>query len=76
MTKLRSRTPSPYTTNLIDELFMEYTCRGYTLSYIVNKSGVTRGTLRKWFRGETLRPQASTLNAVGKVFGWTLDWKR
>jgi DNA-binding phage protein len=42
--------------------------------YVANKSGVCRETLYNWFSGKTRRPQAPTLNAVGRIFGKRLDW--
>ena len=45
-----------------------------TLSYVSTKSGVRKETMRAWFNGKTKRPQAPTLNAVGKVFGRKLGW--
>ena len=46
----------------------------FKMGYVSNKSGVTRTTLRNWFSGKTRRPQAPTLNAVGRIFGKRLDW--
>lgn len=53
----------------IDDAAMSHT-------FVCNKSGVCKTTLRNWFSGKTNRPQYPTLNAVGRVVGLKLDWVR
>lgn len=44
------------------------------IAEVTRRSGVTAPTIRKWLDGTTRRPQAPTLNAVGRVFGKRLGW--
>lgn len=44
------------------------------MAELSRRSGVTPMTIRKWLDGRTRKPQAPTLEAVGKVFGKKLKW--
>jgi transcriptional regulator with XRE-family HTH domain len=44
------------------------------LAEVSRRSGVTPQTIKRWITGQTRKPQAPTLNAVGKVFGKKLKW--
>jgi hypothetical protein len=54
---------------VIDELrtLVEDDGRSYTA--ICARAGINFSTMKKWFNGKTIRPQAPTLNAVARVFG-------
>ena len=58
----------------VDELRTLIEDDALKLKVVAERSGVTRQTLKRWFDGKTLRPQAPTLNAVGRLFGKRLGW--
>lgn len=55
---------------VIDELRTIVKDDGSSYSEINEKSGVSYGTLRNWFHGETKRPQFATVSAVAKSLGY------
>ena len=59
---------------LIDMLRTKMQDEHVTYADITQKTGVSMGTLVKWFDGTTRRPQATTLNQVAAYFGMKLDW--
>lgn len=54
---------------VIDEIRALMKDGGYSHRELAEKSGVSVSTLRNWDLGNTIRPQAPTLNAVARVFG-------
>jgi transposase-like protein len=44
-----------------------------TIAAIANKSGVSAGTLRRWARQKTKRPQALTLRFALRAIGYQLS---
>lgn len=46
---------------------------GMTIEQIASASGVPKGTLNKLFSGQTKDPQLSTVLAVVRCMGYTLD---
>jgi hypothetical protein len=59
---------------IIDEVRTMVGDSGASYKWIENESGVTAVTLRKWFDGETRKPQAATLNAVARALGYKLGF--
>jgi transcriptional regulator with XRE-family HTH domain len=60
---------------LIDVLRTHIQDEKVTYQEIHQKTGVSVGTLVRWFDGTTRRPQATTLNQVANYFGLELNWK-
>jgi hypothetical protein len=58
----------------VDELRTMIDDSGLSWKQVHEASGVGLSTLHNWFLGRTLRPQSTTLNAVGRVFGKRLGW--
>jgi DNA-binding transcriptional regulator YiaG len=54
---------------VIDEIRMLMKDAHLSRAKLADESGVSTTTLRNWDMGKTTRPQAPTLNAVGKIFG-------
>jgi transcriptional regulator with XRE-family HTH domain len=46
---------------------------GMTLDQIIDKSGVSKGTVNKIFAGQTKDPQLSSMKAIVHSMGYTLD---
>lgn len=46
---------------------------GESYDAIAAKSGVSAGTLPRWFFGDTKRPQFATLNATARALGHHFD---
>jgi len=57
---------------IIDEIRGVYEGSGFTYKKIHEDSGVSVGTLVRWFDGTTQRPQAATVNAVLRSMGYKL----
>ena len=43
---------------------------GYTVARISTESGISKGTLAKWFSGQTRRPQYATVCAAVRTMGY------
>jgi transcriptional regulator with XRE-family HTH domain len=59
---------------IIDEVRTIVQASGWTHKRIQEESGVTTMTLRNWFGGKTMKPQAATLNAVARALGYKLGF--
>jgi len=59
---------------IIDEIRTVVQGSGWTHKRIQEESGVTTTTLRNWFGGKTMKPQAATLNAVARALGYKLGF--
>ena len=57
---------------IIDEVRTAIDKANVTDSYVCNKSGVCKTTLRSWFAGHTKRPQAATVRAVLRSIGYDI----
>jgi transcriptional regulator with XRE-family HTH domain len=59
---------------LIDVLRTKMRDEGVTYEELHNKTGVSIGTLVRWFDGTTKNPHSVTLNQVASYFGLRLSW--
>jgi DNA transposition AAA+ family ATPase len=57
---------------MIDEIRTIVEKSGASYKWVNQESGVSTGTIAKWFDGETRRPQAATMNAVLRSLGYKL----
>ena len=55
---------------VIDELRTRLVARKATIKQLALESGVSPGTIRKWFYGETRRPTHCAVAAVAKALGF------
>ena len=55
---------------VIDELRTQLTRRKMTILELHERSGVSKGTIRKWFYGDTKRPTHATVKAVAIALGF------
>ena len=61
---------------IIDQVRTMIDDEAVTLSYVCNKSGVAKKTVKNWFSGQTRRPLFSTIAAVGRALGYDLMLRR
>lgn len=60
----------------IDELRTQVQLSRMTYKEIAEAAGVSTATVFRLFSGQTRRPHDHTITAIGRVFGWTLTWKK
>lgn len=61
---------------VIDTLRTQLTRRKVTIKDLSAASGVSQGTIRNWFYGETRRPSHATVKAVAIALGFTYTLTR
>jgi transcriptional regulator with XRE-family HTH domain len=70
MTVLNTLSPAPIDSMLVvgKQIHDERLKRGWTMSELVRRTGINRGTLYRLERGETERPQVKTIQALARAF--------
>ena len=61
---------------IIDLLHTQLTRKHITIKDLALSSGVSPGTIRNWFYGETKRPSHATVKAVAIALGFTYTLTR
>jgi len=61
---------------VIDTLRTQLTRKHITIKDLAATSGVSQGTIRNWFYGETKRPSHATVKAVAVAIGFVYKLER
>lgn len=56
---------------VMDFITKDITDSGWPLTYVAERSGVSRACLANWQNGKTKHPQNMTVEAVLKALGWS-----
>ena len=59
---------------IVDQLSEWVRQSGMTYKELALRAGISAATINRLFMGVTMRPQARTYNALGRVFGKKLVW--